>query len=185
MWIADTTLAKVERERDFYRTLLDLGKADNVRTFLSRALELVVDITRATKGYIELRKYIEISAENPEGDQLYLVDEIGEYRISCAGKVGYPFFGQLILDCLHRTENAMTQEHTFKAAELCLKAQAMAVRLSELSNALYTKVPTVERLDPKTTPPKPGKLLWTRSHMAFSWLLSIAQAWSRRGCQGL
>ena len=92
-----------------------------------------------SKGTIELRKYIEISAENPEGDQLYLVDETGEYRISCAGKVGYPFFGQLILDCLHRTETAMTQEHAFKAAELCLKAQSMAMRLSESSNALYNQ----------------------------------------------
>ena len=33
----------------------------------------------------------------------------------------------------------MTQEHAFKAAELCLKAQAMAVRLSEPSNALYNR----------------------------------------------
>ena len=82
-----------------------------------------------TKGYIELRKYIELSAENPEGDQLYLVDEKGEHRISCAGKSGYPFFGQLILDCLNRTEHAMTQAHAFKAAELCLLAQARAVRL--------------------------------------------------------
>jgi predicted dehydrogenase len=83
-----------------------------------------------TKGTIELRKYIEPAAENPEGDQLYLVDDKGEHRISCAGKIGYPFFGQLILDCLNRTEEAMTQEHAFKAAELCLKAQAQAARLS-------------------------------------------------------
>jgi len=45
------------------------------------------------------------------------------------GRVGYPFFGQLILDCLNRTENAMTQAHAFKAAELCLKAQEAAVRI--------------------------------------------------------
>ena len=82
-----------------------------------------------TKGTIELRKYVESAAENPEGDQLYLVDDKGEHRISCAGKIGYPFFGQLILDCLNRTEEAMTQEHAFKAAELCLIAQAQAVRL--------------------------------------------------------
>jgi predicted dehydrogenase len=82
-----------------------------------------------TKGTIELRKYIEPAAANPEGDQLYLVDESGEHHISCAGKIGYPFFGELILDCLDRTEKAMTQEHAFKAAELCLKAQALAVRL--------------------------------------------------------
>lgn len=82
-----------------------------------------------TKGTIELRKYIEPAAATPEGDQLYLVDDTGEHHISCSGKVGYPFFGQLILDCLNRTENAMTQEHAFKAAELCLKAQAKAVHL--------------------------------------------------------
>jgi len=82
-----------------------------------------------TKGYIELRKYIEISAENPQGDQLYLVDGSKEHHIPCAGKVGYPFFGQLILDSLNRTENAMTQAHAFKAAELCLLAQQQAVKL--------------------------------------------------------
>ena len=42
--------------------------------------------------------------------------------VSTTGVTGYPFFGQLILDCLNRTENAMTQAHAFKAAELCLKA---------------------------------------------------------------
>jgi predicted dehydrogenase len=82
-----------------------------------------------TKGTIELRKYIDLAARNLEGDQLYLVDETGEHHISCAGKVGYPFFGLLILDCLNRTENAMTQDHAFKAAELCLRAQAQAIRL--------------------------------------------------------
>jgi predicted dehydrogenase len=82
-----------------------------------------------TKGTIELRKYVDPAAASPEGDQLYLVDQEGEYRISCAGKIGYPFFGELILDCLNRTEKAMTQEHAFKAAELCLKAQAQAVHL--------------------------------------------------------
>ncbi|MDP4091686.1 MAG: gfo/Idh/MocA family oxidoreductase, partial [Bacillota bacterium] len=39
------------------------------------------------------------------------------------------FFGQLILDCLNRTENAMTQEHAFKAVELCLIAQKEAVKI--------------------------------------------------------
>ncbi len=82
-----------------------------------------------TKGTIELRKYVEPAAATPEGDQLYLVDEKGEHHISCAGKIGYPFFGELILDCLNRTEKAMTQEHAFKAAELCLNAQAQAARL--------------------------------------------------------
>lgn len=79
-----------------------------------------------TKGYIEMRKYVQVAAENPEGEQLYLVDGQKEHHIPCSGRVGFPFFGQLILDCLNRTENAMTQEHAFKAAELCLLAQQQA-----------------------------------------------------------
>jgi predicted dehydrogenase len=81
-----------------------------------------------TEGYIELRKYLDVAREL-EGDQLYLVDHKGEHHIRCHGEVGYPFFGALILDCLNRTENAMTQEHAFRAAELCLTAQAMATKI--------------------------------------------------------
>jgi len=81
-----------------------------------------------TEGYIEMRKYIDI-ARDPKGNHLYLVNGEGEKHYELSGKVGYPFFGQLILDCINRTENAMTQEHAFKAAELCLKAQNMAVRV--------------------------------------------------------
>jgi predicted dehydrogenase len=80
-----------------------------------------------TDGYIELRKYIDV-ARQPEGDHLYLVNAAGEQHLELRGKVGFPFFGRLILDCLNRTETAMTQEHAFKAAELCLKAQAAAIR---------------------------------------------------------
>ncbi|MNR19083.1 hypothetical protein D3C85_1358490 [compost metagenome] len=75
-----------------------------------------------------MRKYIDI-ARDPQGDQLYLVNQQGEKHYSLHGQVGFPFFGQLILDCIHRTETAMTQAHTFKAAELCLLAQEKAVRV--------------------------------------------------------
>jgi predicted dehydrogenase len=81
-----------------------------------------------TAGYIELRKYLDLAREY-EGDQLYLVDHKGDHHIRCHGEVGYPFFGALILDCLEGTEKAMTQEHAFRAAELCLQAQAMARRI--------------------------------------------------------
>ena len=81
-----------------------------------------------TEGYIEVRKYLNIGAD-AEGDHLFLVDNNGEQHIRCAGQVGYPFFGQLILDCLNRTETAMTQEHAFHAAELTLQVQAAAIRI--------------------------------------------------------
>jgi predicted dehydrogenase len=81
-----------------------------------------------TEGYIELRKYIDVGRE-AEGDQLYLVNGEGEQHMRLRGKVGFPYFGELILDILNGTENAMSQEHAFKAAELSLIAQRDAVRV--------------------------------------------------------
>ncbi|MFG6656150.1 Gfo/Idh/MocA family protein [Scandinavium sp. M-37] len=77
-----------------------------------------------TEGYIEIRKYIDLT--RGEQDVVYLVNKEGEHRYPVAGQVGFPYFGELIKDCLNRTENAMTQAHAFKAAELCVKAQMLA-----------------------------------------------------------
>lgn len=77
-----------------------------------------------TKGYLEIRKNIDVA--RGEGNKIFLVDEQEDVEIDCAGKVGFPFFGRLILDILNGTENAMTQEHAFMAAELSLKAQQTA-----------------------------------------------------------
>jgi predicted dehydrogenase len=82
-----------------------------------------------TKGYIELRKYVNIG-HGKGGDHVFLVDGKGEHYIPVSGKVGTRFFGEFILDCLNRTEKAMTQAHAFKAAELCIQAQNAAVRLT-------------------------------------------------------
>lgn len=125
-----------------YPELEDFGDAtlvaDNGATFYFRVDWLTPDglstwgdgrmFILGTEGTIELRKYVDVAREE-EGDQLYLVTREGEKRFSLKGKVGYPFFGQLILDCLHGTEQAMTQEHAFKAAELCLCAQEKAIRI--------------------------------------------------------
>lgn len=89
-------------------------------------------IILGTKGYIELRKYLDVG-HSATGDNLILVDDKGEQRFSVTGQVGFRFFGELILDCLNRTEKAMTQAHIFKAAELCLKAQAAAKMLTPTS----------------------------------------------------
>ena len=82
-----------------------------------------------TEGYMELRKYIDL-ARDGSGDHLLLANGQGEKEFALKGQVGFPYFGQLILDCLNRTENAMTQAHAFKAAELCLKAQLAAKRIA-------------------------------------------------------
>jgi predicted dehydrogenase len=81
-----------------------------------------------TEGYIEMRKYCDVTRD-AQGDHQFLVNGAKETHFELSGKVGFPFFGELILDCLNGTEEAMTQEHAFKAAELCLKAQAAAQRI--------------------------------------------------------
>lgn len=78
-----------------------------------------------TEGYIELRKYLNVATADGPG-HVFLVDQQGEHHLNAHGSVGYPFFGDLVLDCLNRTENAMTQEHAFKAAELSVIAQQQA-----------------------------------------------------------
>jgi len=82
-----------------------------------------------TEGTIELRKFVNVG-EDPSGSHLFLVNKHGEQHLRLSGQVGFPFFGELILDCIHRTENAMTQQHAFLAAELSVKAQLQAARVS-------------------------------------------------------
>ncbi|SHN22482.1 Gfo/Idh/MocA family protein [Gracilibacillus kekensis] len=83
-----------------------------------------------TEGTIEIRKYVDLATDKG-GNQLYLVNQEGEKHFDLNGKVGFPFFGELIKDCIHRTENAMTQQHAFKAAELCIQAQVKALDVTK------------------------------------------------------
>jgi predicted dehydrogenase len=82
-----------------------------------------------TEGFIEQRKYMNLGIKGSGGGHVFLANGKEETYYNIEGKIGFPYFGQLILDCLNRTENAMTQAHAFKAAELSLVAQRDAVVL--------------------------------------------------------
>nr|WP_240897698.1 Gfo/Idh/MocA family oxidoreductase [Kineococcus vitellinus] len=84
-----------------------------------------------TEGFIEQRKYANIGTQDGPG-HLFLVNGRGERHFHLDGEVGYPFFGQLVLDCLARTETAMSQQHAFTAVELAIRAQLQATDLSPL-----------------------------------------------------
>jgi predicted dehydrogenase len=84
-----------------------------------------------TEGYIEQRKYMNFGHPGEGGGHVLLANHTEETHYHVEGQVGFPFFGQFILDCLNRTENAMTQEHSFKAAELSLIAQRDAAILEK------------------------------------------------------
>lgn len=81
-----------------------------------------------TKGTLEIRKYLDLAAST-EGDHVLLTDAQGEHRFDVYGKVGFPFFGAFLRDCLDGTENSMTQEHVFEAMRLALEASAKAQRI--------------------------------------------------------
>lgn len=78
-----------------------------------------------TKGTIELRKYIDV-CHSRAGNHVYLCNEEVCEHYELDSKVGFPFFGAMILDCLNRTETAITQSHIFRTLELSIKAQQAA-----------------------------------------------------------
>ncbi|MBN1934187.1 MAG: Gfo/Idh/MocA family oxidoreductase [Anaerolineae bacterium] len=103
---------------------VDWFNPDGLRTWGDGRLFIM-----GTEGSIEVRKYLDV-ARSDEGDHVFLVTGEKEEYIPAAGRTGFPFFGAFVLDCLNGTENSMTQQHVFKAAELCLEAQRVAVRIA-------------------------------------------------------
>ncbi len=82
-----------------------------------------------TEGYIELRKYIDITGR--EGaNHLFLVNQKEMKYYNCTD-VHKPYGEQLVSDVVNRTETAMTQDHCFLATELALTAQKVAKRIAE------------------------------------------------------
>ena len=80
-----------------------------------------------TEGYIELRKYIDISGR-PGKDHLFLVNHEGSRYFDCSAAL-LPYYTDLQRDIFERTETAMTHAHCFKVCELALKAQEQAERI--------------------------------------------------------
>ena len=81
-----------------------------------------------TEGYIELRKYADITGREG-GNHLFLVDASGMNYINC-NEMELPYGRQFIADVQNRTETAMTQAHCFLASELALKAEQIAFELT-------------------------------------------------------
>lgn len=103
---------------------LDWFTPDGVRAFGDCRVFIV-----GTRGSIEIRKTLDPALCEKTSNVVILLDGQGEHRYHVEGKIGTPYFGQLILDTIHRTETAMTQAHCLKAAELCVKASQNARRV--------------------------------------------------------
>ncbi len=78
-----------------------------------------------TKGYIEIRKYINL-ATDITSDHVFLCNNETCKHIEAKQTVGFPFFGAFILDCINNTENSISQDHVYKTMELAVIAQKLA-----------------------------------------------------------
>lgn len=77
-----------------------------------------------TKGYIEMRKYVDIAGREG-GNHLFLVDQEGTQYVDCS-QVKPTYYSDLMHDVRERTTTAASQEHTFETMRLALQAQQQA-----------------------------------------------------------
>ncbi len=81
-----------------------------------------------TDGYMEVRSNIDIAGRQG-GAHLFLVDQKETRYLDCSGQP--LLYGErLVSDVLDRTETAMRQTDSFLAAELVLRAQAVAQKVT-------------------------------------------------------
>ncbi len=66
----DAELDRIRQERDLYLRLLQLGDQDELDPFLKEALALVVEVTGASRGYLELR-----DASREEGEAWWIAHD--------------------------------------------------------------------------------------------------------------
>jgi len=78
-----------------------------------------------TEGYMEARKYANITVEGGHGNNLYIVDQKQARYLDCS-KVELPFGPQFVSDVVNRTHTAQDQEQCLLAAELSIHAQVSA-----------------------------------------------------------
>ncbi|WP_320198626.1 Gfo/Idh/MocA family protein [Agrobacterium sp. rho-13.3] len=82
-----------------------------------------------TEGYIELRKYIDISGR-PGKDHLFLVNGKENTYIDCSDEK-LDYFEAFAADVRDRTETTMTQAHVYEVCRLSLEAQTNAASLGK------------------------------------------------------
>ncbi len=81
-----------------------------------------------TEGYIECRKYTNV-AVSKAGNNLFLVDRNNARYMDC-NNVPLPFGPQFVSDIVHRTHVAQDQTQCLLAAELVIRAQMKAKRVT-------------------------------------------------------
>jgi predicted dehydrogenase len=81
-----------------------------------------------TEGYIEARKYIDVAVKK-QGNNLFIVDQKQARYIDC-NNMPLPFGPEFVADIVNRTHHAQDQDECLLAAELVIKAQKNATRVT-------------------------------------------------------
>ncbi len=81
-----------------------------------------------TEGYIEARKYTNV-AVSKQGNNLFVVDQKEARYIDC-NNLTLPFGPQFVADVVNRTHTAQDQTQCLLAAELSIRAQMQAKRVT-------------------------------------------------------
>ncbi|MFT3770433.1 MAG: hypothetical protein QM820_33820 [Minicystis sp.] len=81
-----------------------------------------------TQGYIEVRKYIDVG-RSKQGNNLFLVNRTEQRYMDC-NNVSLPFGPQFVSDVVNRTHTAQDQTQCLLAAELAVRAQLAARRVT-------------------------------------------------------
>ena len=81
-----------------------------------------------TDGYMEIRKYTDVAVK-PQGNNLFIVDGKQARYIDC-NNMPLPFGPQFVGDVVTRTHTAQDQVQCLLAAELVIKAQLAAKRVT-------------------------------------------------------
>jgi len=110
-------------ERGFGYVRLDWFTPDGLGTWGDGRLFVL-----GTDGYIEIRKYANV-AVSKEGNNLFIVDGKRARYIDCAHGA-LPFGPQFVADIVNRTHTAQDQAQCLLAAELSIRAQKDAARVT-------------------------------------------------------
>jgi predicted dehydrogenase len=81
-----------------------------------------------TDGFIEVRKNLDI-AGRPGAGHVFLADQRSTQYVDCSN-VELPYSQMLLDDVRNRTETSMPQAHAFLAAELAMRAEVQAQRIT-------------------------------------------------------
>lgn len=118
--------------QDFGEVMLRSGNAQGyirVDWFTPQGLPTWGDgrlVILGTKGYVELRKYVDIEGR-PGTNHLFVADDDGTEYIDCSD-VPTSYYAEIVHDVRHRTETAVPQAHTFEVMRLAIAAQDQAER---------------------------------------------------------